>query len=167
MCHFKFFTQIGKRMKKSRKKQKTDHILLWICAAVPLIFVLGYGIYRGICEYGYYRAHKSIQEIKLSFVPHWKLKRFETVLKMKFVSEMHNAGVIQKLPVTAENGKSFMIFRFEDDHIQLMSFPVRKYIGIGFLKAYYDITDKTAKEKILKLLDECQAVHSEISDTAK
>ena len=140
-------------MKKSRKKQKTDHILLWICAAVPLIFAVGYGIYRGIYECGYYRAHKSIQEIKLSFVPHGKQKRFETLFKVKFVSEMHNAGVIQKLPVTAENGKSFMIFRFDDNHIQLMSFPVQKYIGIGWLKAYYDITDKSTKEKLLKLLD--------------
>ena len=66
---------------------------------------------------------------------------------------MHNAGIIQKLIVQAENRKSFMIFRFDDNHIQLMSFPVQKYIGIGWLKVYYDITDKSTKEKLLKLLD--------------
>ena len=59
----------------------------------------------------------------------------------------------QKLIVQTENGKSFMIFRFDDNHIQLMSFPVPQYIGIGWLKAYYDITDKSTKEKLLKLLD--------------
>ena len=74
-------------------------------------------------------------------------------LQVKFVSAMHNAGIIQKLIVQAENRKSFMIFRFDDNHIQLMSFPVQKYIGIGWLKAYYDITDKSTKEKLLKLLD--------------
>ena len=46
-----------------------------------------------------------------------------------------------------------MVFRFDDNHIQLMSFPVPKYTGIGWLKAYYDITDKSTKEKLLKLLD--------------
>ena len=133
-------------MKKDRKKSNTAHIRLWICAAAVPLFILGYGIYRGIYEYSYYRDHKAVQEIKLSFVSPWKQNRFEILLKVKFVSAMHNAGVIQKLPVTAENGKSFIIFRFEDNHIQ--------------------ITDRSAKEKILKLPDEYQAVHTEISDTA-
>ena len=62
------------------------------------------------------------------------------------------AGISAALTLQA-NRKSFMIFRFDDNHIQLMSFPVRKYIGIGWLKAYYDITDKSTTEKLLKLFD--------------
>ena len=112
-----------------------------------------YGIYRGIYEYTYYRDYKSLQNIKLLYVYPWEHDRFEISLQVEFVSSMHNAGVIQKLLVTAENGKSFMIFRFKDNHIQLMSFPIRRYTGIGWLNAYYDITDESAKEKLLKFLD--------------
>ena len=140
-------------MKKKQKTQKKYHILLWISLSVLLASAGAYGIYRGIYEYNYYRDYKSLQNIKLLYVYPWEHNRFEIALQVKFVSAMHNAGIIQKLIVQAENRKSFMIFRFDDNHIQLMSFPVQKYIGIGWLKTYYDITDKSTKEKLLKLLD--------------
>ena len=140
-------------MKKIQKTQKKYRILLWICLSVLLASAGVYGIYRGIYEYTYYRDYKSLQNIKLLYVYPWEHNRFEIALQVKFVSAMHNAGIIQKLIVQAENRKIFMIFRFDDNHIQLMSFPVQKYIGIGWLKAYYDITDKSTKEKLLKLLD--------------
>ena len=137
-------------MKKTYKKYR---ILLGISLSVLLASAGAYGIYRGIYEYTYYRDYKSLQNIKLLYVYPWEHNRFEIALQVKFVSAMHNAGIIQKLIVQAENRKSFMIFRFDDNHIQLMSFPVQKYIGIGWLKAYYDITDKSTKEKLLKLFD--------------
>ena len=137
-------------MKKTYKKYR---ILLGISLSVLLASAGAYGIYRGIYEYTYYRDYKSLQNIKLLYVYPWEHDRCEMDLQVKFVSAMHNAGIIQKLIVQAENRKSFMIFRFDDNHIQLMSFPVQKYIGIGWLKAYYDITDKSTKEKLLKLLD--------------
>ena len=140
-------------MKKNQKNQKKYRILLWICLSVLLVLAGTYGIYRGIYEYTYYRDYKSLQNIKLLYVYPWEHNRFEIALQVKFVSAMHNAGIIQKLIAQAENRKSFMIFCFDDNHIQLMSFPVQKYIGIGWLKAYYDITDKSTKEKLLKLLD--------------
>ena len=140
-------------MKKNQKNQKKYRILLWISLSVLLTSAGAYGIYRGIYEYTYYRDYKSLQNIKLLYVYPWEHDRFEMDLPVKFVSAMHNAGIIQKLIVQAENRKSFMIFRFDDNHIQLMSFPVQKYIGIGWIKAYYDITDKSTKEKLLKLLD--------------
>ena len=140
-------------MKKNQKTQKKYRILLWISLSVLLTSAGAYGIYRSIYEYTYYRDYKSLQSIKLLYVYPWKHDRCEIALQVKFVSAMHNAGIIQKLIVQAENRKSFMIFRFDDDHIQLMSFPVQKYIGIGWLKAHYDITDKSTKEKLLKLLD--------------
>ena len=140
-------------MKKIQKTQKKYRILLWICLSVLLASAGVYGIYRGIYEYTYYRDYKSLQNIKLLYVYPWEHDRFEISLQVEFVSSMHNAGVIQKLLVTAENGRSFMIFRFKDNHIQLMSFPIRRYTGIGWLNAYYDITDESAKEKLLKFLD--------------
>ena len=140
-------------MKKKQKTQKKYRILVWISLSVLLASAGAYGIYRGIYEYTYYRDYRSLQNIKLLYVYPWEHNRFEIALQVKFVSAMHNAGIIQKLIVQAENRKSFMIFRFDDNHIQLMIFPVQKYIGIGWLKAYYDITDKSTKEKLLKLLD--------------
>ena len=140
-------------MKKNQKNQKKYRILLWISLSVLLVPAGTYGIYRGIYEYIYYRDYKSLQTIKLLYVYPREHDRFEIALQVKFVSAMHKSGIIQKLIVQAENRKSFMIFRFDDNHIQLMSFPIQKYIGIGWLKAYYDITDKSTKEKLLKLLD--------------
>ena len=112
-----------------------------------------YGICRGIYEYTYYWDYKSLQNIKLLYVYPWEHDRFEIDLPVKFVSESHEAGVVQKLLVTAENRKSFMIFRYEDNHIQLLSMPIKKYPLIGIVTTYYDITDESAKEKLLKLLD--------------
>ena len=140
-------------MKKNQKTHKKYRILLWISLSALLASAGAYGIYRGIYEYIYYRDYKSLQTIKLLYVYPWEHDRCEIALQVKFVSAMHNSGVVQKLITQAENGKTFMVFRFDDNHIQLMSFPVQKYIGIGWLKAYYDITDKSTKEKLLKLLD--------------
>ena len=140
-------------MKKNQKTHKKYSILLWISLSVLLASAGAYGIYRGIYEYTYYRDYKSVENIKLLYVYPWEHDRCEIALRIKFVSAMHNSVVVQKLIMQAENGKSFMVFRFGDNHIQLMSFPVQKYIGIGWLKAYYDITDKSTKEKLLKLLD--------------
>ena len=137
-------------MKKTQKKYR---ILLWISLSVLLASAGAYGICRGIYEYTYYRDYKSLQNIKLLDVDPWEHDSFEIALQVGFVSAMHDAGIIQKLPVIAENGKNFMIFRFEDNHIQLMVFPLRSYMGLGWFKAYYDITDESAKEKLLKLLD--------------
>ena len=74
-------------------------------------------------------------------------------LPVKFVPEGHNAGVVQKLLVTAENRKYFMIFLYEDNHIQLLKVPIRKYPLVGFVTTYYDLTDAKSKEKLRKLLD--------------
>ena len=140
-------------MKKNQKAHKKYRILLWICLSVLLASAGAYGIYRGIYEYTYYRDYKSVENIKLLYVYPWEHDRFEMDLPVKFVPESHNAGVVQKLLVTAENRKSFMIFRYEDNHIQLLSMPIKKYPLIGIVTTYYDITDESAKEKLLKLLD--------------
>ena len=140
-------------MKKNQKNQKKYRILRWISVSVLLASAGAYGIYRGIYEYNYYRDYKSLQNIKLLYVYPWEHDRCEMDLPVKFVPQSHNAGVIQKLLVTAENRKSFMIFLYEDNHIQLLSMPIKKYPLIGIVTTYYDLTDAKSKEKLRKLLD--------------
>jgi hypothetical protein len=140
-------------MKKNQKTHKKYRILLWISLSVLLTSAGAYGIYRGIYEYTYYRNYKSLQNIKLLYVYPWEHDRCEMDLPVKFAPESHNAGVVQKLLVTAENRKSFMIFLYEDNHIQLLSMPIKKYPLIGIVTTYYDLTDAKSKEKLRKLLD--------------
>ena len=140
-------------MKKNQKTHKKYRLLLWIALSVLLASAGAYGIYRGIYEYTYYRDYKSLQNIKLLYVYPWKHDRCEMDLPVKFVPQSHNAGVVQKLLVTAENRKSFMIFLYEDNHIQLLSVPIKKYPLIGIVTTYYDLTDAKSKEKLRKLLD--------------
>ena len=140
-------------MKKNQKTHKKYRILLWLSLSVLLTSAGAYGIYRGIYEYTYYRDYKSLQNIKLLYVYPWDCDRCEMDLPVKFVPESHNAGVVQKLLVTAENRKSFMIFLYEDNHIQLLSMPIKKYPLIGMVTTYYDLTDAKSREKLRKLLD--------------
>ena len=140
-------------MKKNQKTHKKYRILLWICLSVLLASAGAYGIYRGIYAYTYYRDYKSLQNIKLLYVYPWKHNRCEMDLLVKFVPESHNAGVVQKLLVTAENRKSFTILLYEDNYIQLLSMPTKKYPLIGIVTSYYDLTDAKSKEKLHKLLD--------------
>ena len=140
-------------MKKNQKTNKKYRILLWISLSVLLASSGAYGIYRSIYEYTYYRDYRSLQNIKLLYVYPWEQDRFEINLPVKFVPESHNARVVQKLFVTAENRKYFMIFLYEDNHIQLLSMPIKKYPLIGVVTTYYDLTDAKSKEKLRKLLD--------------
>ena len=140
-------------MKKNQKTNKKYRILLWISLSVLLASAGAYGIYRGIYEYTYYRDSKSLQNIKLLYVYPWEHDRCEMDLPVKFIPESHNAGVVQKLLVAAENRKSFMIYLYEDNHIQLLSVPIKKYPLIGFVAMYYDLTDAKSKENLRKLLD--------------
>ena len=140
-------------MKKNQKNQKKYRILLWISLSALLASAGAYGIYRGIYEYIYYRDYKSLQTIKLLYVYPWEHDRCEMDLPVKFVPESHNAGVVQKLLATTKNRKSFMIFLYEDNHIQLLSMPIKKYPLIGIVTTYYDLTDAKIEEKLRKLLD--------------
>ncbi len=140
-------------MKKNQKTHKKYRILRWISLSVLLASAWAYGIYRGIYEYTYYRNYRLLQNIKLLYVYPWEHNRFEIDLPVKFVPESHNARVVQKLFVTAENRKSFMILLYEDNYIQLLSMPIKKYPLIGIVTSYYDLTDAKSKEKLRKLLD--------------
>ena len=79
---------------------------------------------------------------------------FRIDLPVKFVPEIHNAVVRQKLLIRGENKKSFMIYRYQDNKIQLMSFPIRSYFYSNrCFHAYYEICDAAAIEKLERLLD--------------
>ena len=137
----------------NRKRWKKRHIGLWICIATFLLSTAICGICHGIYQYHEQREYGTLRHIKLLHVYPWEHDRFEIDLPVEFVSERYHAGIVQKLLVNAENGKCFMIFRFEDDHIQLMRFPIKKYFGIARGNAYYNITDPAAEERIQKLLE--------------
>ena len=134
-------------------KKKICFRILWcgvVIAALPLLFL---GVYTAWYEYTFYKEYKSAKSVRLLHVYNRKYKHFEIELPVKFVPESHDAGVVQKLLVTAENRKSFMIFLYEDNHIQLLSMTIKKYPLIGIVTMYYDLTDAKSKEKLRKLLD--------------
>lgn len=141
-------------MKLIRKKPL--HLLFGCGIAVVISPLLLYRIYTGIYEYAYYRDYKTVREIKLRHICPWECNRFEADLPVKFVPEKHDAALRQRLLVAAENRKRFMIFRFADDRIRLMAFPVKRYfLSRDYRPAYYEVTDADATAKLRKLLDTC------------
>ena len=137
-------------MKKNQKKSR--YVLYGIAFTISVFLVCG--AYSGIYEYIYYRDYKTVENIKLLYVYPWKSDSFRIDLPVKFVPTMHDAVVRQKLLVRGENKKSFMIYRYQDNKIQLMSFPIRSYFYSNRrFYAYYEICDTAAIEKLEKLLD--------------
>lgn len=127
----------------------------FVCAGIGVLglFAVGFGTYRGMYEYVYFRDHKTVRSIKLLHFD--DRRRCEVTLPVKFVSAMHDAGVIQKHLVRADSGKSFLIFRFDDGRIQLMAFPVRRYPGIGWMTAFYTVTDTAAEGRLRNAMAVC------------
>ena len=144
---------------------KTDRRLVRICRAAVgagigavMAAMLSYGAYRGVYEYIYYRDYKSVRSIKLRH-PHASGDGAKSIAtSVKFVSAMHDSGLARRLLVRAENGKNFFIMEFDDGHVQLILTPAKRYLGIGWLTAYYDIADAATEEKLRKMLDmHCRA----------
>ena len=75
-------------------------------------------------------------------------------MPVRFVPRMHDAGVLRKHLVRAENGKSFLIFRFDDGRIQIAAFPAGKYPGIGWMTAFYDVADVAAERWLREAVTE-------------
>ena len=140
-------------MKADRRSVKIWRATVNAGIGAVMAGVLFYGAYRGIYEYIYYRDYKMVRSIKLRSLFDQGDDPSITELPVKFVSAMHDFKVNRRLSVRAENGKSFFILEFEDGHIQLAPIPVKRYWGVGWLTAYYDILDAAAKEKLRKMLD--------------
>ena len=126
---------------------------LYCSLGIIILLLLAYGVYSGIFAYTYYQDYRKVQHVKLLHIFAEEYNRCEMDLPIKFVPESHDAGVVQKLLVVAENRKSFMIFLYEDNHIQLLSMPIKKYPLIGIVTTYYDVTDAKSEVKLRKLLD--------------
>ena len=122
----------------------------FICAGVCAILLAaaGIGVYRGMYEYIRFRDFKTVRRVKLLHFDGPEHRPCEMTLPVKFVPRMHDAGVVEKHLVRAENGKSFLIFRFDDGRVQLVAFPARKYPGIGWMTAFYDVTDAAAERRL-------------------
>ena len=126
-----------------------------VCIAVGIVALplLLFGIYLGVFEYVHYRDYKSVRIIRLHHVYGEERDLCEMDVPVKFVSALHEGKVCRKLPVSAADRRPFMIFLFEDGHIQLIPPARQGYLRKKWLYAYYEITDPAAREKVRKLLD--------------
>ena len=127
----------------------------WVCiaaglAALPLLL---FGIYLGVFEYIHYRDYKSVRIIRLHHVYGEERDLCEMAVPVKYVSALHEGKVCRKLMVCAADRRPFMIFLFEDGHIQLIPPARQGYLRKKWLCAHYEITAPAAREKVRKLLD--------------
>ena len=120
-----------------------------IVVLIPLliwgVFIIGY-------EYTYYRDYKSVKHIKLRHIHGAEYNRFEIDLDVEFVEDRYDKTVVQLLYVQDENRKGFLIYRFEDQSIQLLKLPFRKYWGLKYLSAFYRVSSPESVKKLQKLL---------------
>lgn len=140
-------------MKADRKPVKIWRATINAVVGAVMVGMLFYGVHRGIYEYVYHRDYKMLRSIKLRDLLEHGDDSDTIEMPVKFVSAIHGFKVTRRLSVRAENGKAFFILEFEDGHIQLVPMPAKRYRGIGWLTAYYDIVDAAAKEKLRKMLD--------------
>ncbi len=135
-------------------KKKIWIWILWSGFAVVTLPLLLLGIYTAWYEYTFYEEYKTVEKVKLLHIYNREYNRFEIDLPVKFVSNEHDADMLQLLLVRAENKKTFIISRFADGHIQLSPLHLTKFLNWKYLHAVcYNITDPAAEEKVRKLLD--------------
>ena len=138
-------------MKKNQKK--VGFYILWCGIAVIILPLLLYGIYMAGYEYTFYKEYKTVERLTVFRTTYYEGDNFKITLPVKFVPECHNAIAEQIVLVRSKTGKGFLIVRYKDEVVQLLTMPAR-YLDLKYYReAYYDITDKSAKEKLLKLLD--------------
>ena len=136
------------------KQKKVWFYILWSGIAIIALPLLLLGIYTAWYEYTFYKEYKTIEKVKLLYIYNREYNRFEIDLPVKFVSNEHDADMLQLLLVRAENKKTFIISRFADGHIQLSPLYLTKFLNWKYLHtAHYNITDPAAEEKVRKLLD--------------
>ena len=140
-------------MKTDRRSVKIWRAVICACIGAVMAAMSSYGAYRGIYEYIYYRNYKMVRSIKLRDPLKHSDGSNSMEVPVKFVSAMHDSIVIRRLLVRAESGKSFFVMEFDDGHVQLVLMPAKRYRGIGWLTAYYDIANAETQEKLRKMLD--------------
>ena len=137
-------------MKIAWKSKKT---WLGIAAGIAALPLLLFGIYLGVFKYIHYRDYKSIRVIRLHHIYGRERNLCEMDIPVKYVSALHEGKVCRKLMVSAADRRPFMIFLFEDGHIQLIPPARQGYLRKKWLFTYYEITDTSARKKVRKLLD--------------
>ena len=86
-------------------KKKIWFGILWCGAAVAALPLLLLGIYTAWYEYTFYEEYKTVEKVKLLHINNREYNRFEIDLPVKFVSNEHDADMLQLLLVRAENKK--------------------------------------------------------------
>ena len=126
----------------------------WVCiaAALAILPLLLFGICLGVFGYVHWRDYKSVRVIRMHHIYGEERNLCEMDVPVKFVPDPHEGKVCRKLMVSAADRRPFMIFLFEDGHIQLIPPARRGYLREKWLFAYYEITDTSAREKVRKLL---------------
>ena len=134
-------------------RKKLWYYFLGCCAIIVLLVLLLYAFLHIGYNYTFYRDYKRVKNIKLLHLNDWEKSPFEVELSVKFVPKEHNGMLSQKIIVKAENKKAFMILRFDDNKIQLRTFPAKKYFNWKYLAALYEVTDSIGEKKLQELLD--------------
>ena len=135
------------------KRKKVWFYILWSGIAVIVLPLLLYGIYMAGYEYSYYKEYKTIERLSVFRDTPWRMKFFKITLPVKYTAEQHEAITKQIVLVRSETQKGFLIVRYEDEVIQLLTMPARYLDLKHYREACYNITDPAAEEKVRKLLD--------------
>ena len=135
------------------KRKKIWFYILWGGIIVIVLPLLLYGMYMAGYEYTFYKEYKTVKQLSVFRDTPWGMKLFKITFPVKFTAEKHEAIAKQIVLVRSETRKGFLIVRYEDEVIQLLTMPVR-YLDLKYYReACYNITDPAAEEKVRKLLD--------------
>ena len=135
------------------KTKKIWFYILWGGIIVIVLPSLLYGMYVAGYEYTFYKEYKTVKQLSVFRDTPWGMKLFKITFPVKFTAEKHEAIAKQIVLVRSETRKGFLIVRYEDEVIQLLTMPAR-YLDLKYYReACYNITDPAAEEKVRKLLD--------------
>ena len=135
------------------KRKKIWFYILWGGIIVIVLPLLLYGMYMAGYEYTFYKEYKTVKQLSVFRDTPWRMKLFKITFPVKFTAERHEAIAKQIVLVRSETRKGFLIVRYEDEVIQLLTMPARYLDLEHYREACYNITDPAAEEKVRKLLD--------------
>ena len=135
------------------KRNKIWFYILWGGIIVIVLPLLLYGMYMAGYEYTFYKEYKTVKQLSVFRDTPWGMKLFKITFPVKFTAEKHEAIAKQIVLVRSETRKGFLIVRYEDEVIQLLTMPARYLDLKHYREACYNITEPAAEEKVRKLLD--------------
>ena len=135
------------------KRKKIWFYILWGGIIVIVLPLLLYGMYMAGYEYTFYKEYKTVKQLSVFRDTPWGMKLFKITFPVKFTAEKREAIAKQIVLVRSETRKGFLIVRYEDEVIQLLTMPARYLDLKHYREACYNITEPAAEEKVRKLLD--------------